>query len=416
MAELVYDKNGRLLFTKEMAQEYTILAPQMLPDHFAMLESILQEAGYKVKMLDTNAHTILEEGQKYVHNDACYPAILVIGQLIDAIHRGGYDPHKVALFITQTGGGCRASNYIFLLRKALEKAGLTHIPVISLNVNGLEKQPGFNLNANMLRKFLAAVVYGDALMYLTNKLRPYEVVQGAADQLAQKWLTKLGKAFQSGKAQALSSIKSFTHAIASEFAELPITSQEKTKVGIVGEIYIKYSALGNNNLEKFLQKQNCEYMLPGLLSFVMYCVDTYLTDYKLYGGSLLKYGANKGAMWYLKHIEGILHEALSTAPFSAPATYEETKAMAKGVIGYGNNMGEGWLLTAEMLELVHSGYTNIICAQPFGCLPNHIAGRGMINRIKEIAEEANILALDYDASASRVNQENRIKLMLATAK
>ena len=268
----------------------------------------------------------------------------------------------------------------------------------------------------MLRKFLAAVVYGDALMYLTNKLRPYEVVQGAADQLAQKWLTKLGKAFQSGKAQALSSIKSFTYAIAAEFAELPITSQEKTKVGIVGEIYIKYSALGNNNLEKFLQKQNCEYMLPGLLSFVMYCVDTYLTDYKLYGGSLLKYGANKGAMWYLKHIEGILHEALSTAPFSAPATYEETKAMAKGVIGYGNNMGEGWLLTAEMLELARSGYTNIICAQPFGCLPNHIAGRGMINKIKEIAEEANILALDYDASASRVNQENRIKLMLATAK
>ena len=156
-------------------------------------------------------------------------------------------------------------------------------------------------------------------------------------------------------------------------------------------------------------------MLPGVLNFVMYCVDTYLTDYKLYGGSFLKYGANKGAMWYLKHLESILHNALDTAPFSAPATYDETKAMAKGVIGYGNNMGEGWLLTAEMLELVHSGYTNIICAQPFGCLPNHIAGRGMINKIKEIAEEANILAIDYDASASKVNQENRIKLMLATA-
>lgn len=329
---------------------------------------------------------------------------------------GKYDLEHTALIITQTGGGCRASNYIYLLRKALEKAGLTHIPVISLNVNGLEQQPGFHLDASMVHKFLAAVVYGDTLMYLTNKTRPYEVVHGAADRLAQKWLARLSEAFKSGKAQALGTIKQLTKAIAHEFADLPITNKEKTKVGIVGEIYIKYAALGNNNLEAFLQRQNCEYMLPGLMNFIMYCVDTYLTDYKLYGGSLLKYSVNKGAMWYLKYMEDILHQALSIAPFSAPATYEETKAMAKGVIGYGNNMGEGWLLTAEMLELVHSGYTNIICAQPFGCLPNHIAGRGMINKIKEIAEEANILALDYDASAARVNQENRIKLMLATAK
>ena len=403
-------------FTEDMKATHTILIPGMLPLHFSLLQSALTSCGYKAEILRNTGREVVETGLKYVNNDICYPALLVIGQLINALESGKYDLKHTALIISQTGGGCRASNYIYLLRKALEKAGLTHIPVISLNVNGLEKQPGFHLNANMLRKFLAAVIYGDALMYLTNKIRPYEVVQGAADQLAQKWLQKLGDAFQSGKAQALSSMKKFTHAIAAEFAELPITYEPKTKVGIVGEIYIKYAALGNNNLEKFLQKQNCEYMLPGLLSFVMYCVDTYLTDYKLYGGSFLKYGANKGAMWYLKHLESILHDALSTAPFSAPATYEETKAMVKGVIGYGNNMGEGWLLTAEMLELVHSGYTNIICAQPFGCLPNHIAGRGMINKIKSIAEEANILALDYDASASRVNQENRIKLMLATAK
>lgn len=403
-------------FTEDMKKTHTILIPGMLPLHFSLLQSALTSCGYKAEILRNTGREVVETGLKYVNNDICYPALLVIGQLINALESGKYDLEHTALIISQTGGGCRASNYIYLLRKALEKAGLTHIPVISLNVNGLEKQPGFHLNANMLRKFLAAVIYGDALMYLTNKIRPYEVVQGAADQLAQKWLQKLGDAFQSGKAQALSSMKKFTHAIATEFAELPITYEPKTKVGIVGEIYIKYAALGNNNLEKFLQKQNCEYMLPGLLSFVMYCVDTYLTDYKLYGGSFLKYGANKGAMWYLKHLESILHDALNTAPFSAPATYEETKAMVKGVIGYGNNMGEGWLLTAEMLELVHSGYTNIICAQPFGCLPNHIAGRGMINKIKSIAEEANILALDYDASASRVNQENRIKLMLATAK
>ena len=403
-------------FTEEMRKTHTILVPGMLPLHFSLMQAALASCGYKVEVLQDTGREVIETGLKYVNNDICYPALLVIGQLLHALESGKYNLEQTALMITQTGGGCRASNYIYLLHKALEKAGLSNIPVISLNVSGLEKQPGFHLNASMLRKFLAALIYGDALMYLSNKIRPYEVIHGTTDALAQKWLAKLSDAFASGKAQALSNMKKLTKALASEFAKVPIVNRPKTKVGIVGEIYIKYAALGNNNLEKFLQKQDCEYMLPGVLNFVMYCVDTYLTDYKLYCGSFLKYGANKGAMWYLKHLESILHSALDTAPFSAPATYEETKAMVKGVIGYGNNMGEGWLLTAEMLELVHSGYTNIICAQPFGCLPNHIAGRGMINKIKEIAEEANILALDYDASASKVNQENRIKLMLATAK
>ena len=403
-------------FTEEMRKTHTILVPGMLPLHFSLMQAALASCGYKVEVLQDTGREVIETGLKYVNNDICYPALLVIGQLLHALESGKYNLEQTALMITQTGGGCRASNYIYLLHKALEKAGLSNIPVISLNVSGLEKQPGFHLNASMLRKFLAALIYGDALMYLSNKIRPYEVIQGTTDALAQKWLAKLSDAFASGKAQALSNMKKLTKALADEFAKVPIVNRPKTKVGIVGEIDIKYAALGNNNLEKFLQKQDCEYMLPGVLNFVMYCVDTYLTDYKLYGGSFLKYGANKGAMWYLKHLESILHSALDTAPFSAPATYEETKAMVKGVIGYGNNMGEGWLLTAEMLELVHSGYTNIICAQPFGCLPNHIAGRGMINKIKEIAEEANILALDYDASASKVNQENRIKLMLATAK
>lgn len=403
-------------FTEEMRKTHAILVPGMLPLHFSLMQAALASCGYKVEVLQDTGREVIETGLKYVNNDICYPALLVIGQLLHALESGKYNLEQTALMITQTGGGCRASNYIYLLHKALEKAGLSNIPVISLNVSGLEKQPGFHLNASMLRKFLAALIYGDALMYLSNKIRPYEVIQGTTDALAQKWLAKLSDAFANGKAQALSNMKKLTKALASEFAKVPIVNRPKTKVGIVGEIYIKYAALGNNNLEKFLQKQDCEYMLPGVLNFVMYCVDTYLTDYKLYGGSFLKYGANKGAMWYLKHLESILHSALDTAPFSAPATYEETKAMVKGVIGYGNNMGEGWLLTAEMLELVHSGYTNIICAQPFGCLPNHIAGRGMINKIKEIADEANILALDYDASASKVNQENRIKLMLATAK
>lgn len=403
-------------FTEDMKNTHTILIPGMLPIHFSLLQAALKSCGYKAEILQNTGREVIETGLKYVNNDICYPALLVIGQLINALESGKYDLNHTALIISQTGGGCRASNYIYLLRKALATAELSNIPVISLNVNGLEKQAGFKLDTVMIRKFLAAVIYGDALMYLTNKIRPYEIVHGAADKLAQKWLGKLNEAFQSGKAQALNNIKFFTQAIVKEFADVPITYQQKTKVGIVGEIYIKYAALGNNNLENFLQKQNCEYMLPGLLNFIMYCVDTYLTDYKLYGGSFFKYGANKGAMWYLKHLENILHQSLNIAPFTAPTTYEKTKSMVNGIIGYGNNMGEGWLLTAEMLELIHSGYTNIICAQPFGCLPNHIAGRGMINQIKEISAEANILALDYDASASRVNQENRIKLMLATAK
>ena len=403
------------VFTTEMKKTHTILIPGMLPLHFNLLKSAIQSCGYKAEILQNSDRDVIETGLRYVNNDICYPALLVIGQLISALQSGKYDLQHTALMLSQTGGGCRASNYIYLLRKALEKAGLGHIPVISLNVNGMQEQPGFKLDLAMLRKFLAAVIYGDALMYLTNKIRPYETTKGQTDELAQTWLQKLDAAFKENKAQAISTVFNLTSSLAKDFASIPVQAKEKIKVGIVGEIYIKYAGLGNNNLEKFLQKQNCEYMLHGLFSFVMYCVDTYLTDYKLYGGNILKYGANKGAMWYLEKLEATMRKALSLAHIAAPASYQETKSMAKGIIGYGNNMGEGWLLTAEMLELAKNGYANIICAQPFGCLPNHIAGRGMINKIKNIAQEANILALDYDASASKVNQENRIKLMLATA-
>ena len=407
--------NAFPVFTEEMKATHTILIPDMLPLHFDLLRSALESCGYKAAILKNNGRQVIDTGLRYVNNDICYPAQLVIGQLINALESGAYDLKHVALLLSQTGGGCRASNYIYLLRKALEKAGMAHIPVISFNVNGMENQPGFHLSLSMLRKLLAAVIYGDTLMYLTNRIRPYEIVKGEADALAQRWLAKIEQGFQSGKAQALSTMRSLTSAIAKDFAALPTNSERKVKVGIVGEIYIKFASLGNNNLEKFLQQQNCEYMLPGLLNFLIYCTDTYVTDYKLYGGSLVTYSANEAAMWYLKHLEKILRKALSLPPFTPPASYEETKAMVKGIIGYGSNMGEGWLLTAEMMELARSGYNNIICAQPFGCLPNHIAGRGMINKIKEVIENVNILALDYDASASKVNQENRIKLMLATA-
>lgn len=403
------------IFTKEMKQTHKIIIPGMLNFHFSLLVSALRSCGYQAEILHNTNKEVIQTGLRYVNNDICYPALLVIGQIINALESGEYDLKHTAIMISQTGGGCRASNYIYLLRNALLKAGYTDIPVISLNVNGLEEHPGFQLNLHLIRRLLAACVYGDGLMFLANKIRPYEAIQGSVDQLADSWLTKIDQAFQQGKAQALSTISKLMKMVVQEFTQLPTKASEKIKVGIVGEIYIQYSALGNNNLEGFLQKQNCEYMLPGLLNFLMYCVDTYIVDYKLYGGSFLKYSANKAALWYLQSLENTLRQALAASPFKAPPSYEETKSLVKGIIGYGNNMGEGWLLTAEMLELVGNGFKNVICAQPFGCLPNHIAGRGMINKIKEIAQDANILALDYDASASPVNQENRIKLMLSTA-
>ena len=408
--------DSHAVFTPEMKKTHTILIPSMLPWHFNLLRSALVSCGYKAEVLDNTDRRVVETGLKYVNNDICYPALLVIGQLLNALESGKYDVNEVAIILTQTGGGCRASNYIHLLRKALAQAGFSQVPVISLNFAGMESQPGFDLNWKMVKRMLAAVVYGDVLMYLSNKIRPYEATSGEADALAKSWLAKLETLFQEGKGQGLNNIQKFVKEMAKDFAKLPVVVKDKIKVGVVGEIYIKYSELGNNSLESFLQKQNCEYMLPGVLNFVMYGADTYLTDYKLYGGKLITYGAAKTAMWYLERLEKAMRKALDSAPFKAPASYAETKAMAKGIIGYGTNMGEGWLLTAEMLELAKSGYNNIICAQPFGCLPNHIAGRGMINKIKELVEDANILPIDYDASASKVNQENRIKLMLATAK
>ena len=407
---------SRVVFTTEMKSTHTILIPSMLPWHFNLLKAALTSCGYKAEVLENTDRNVVETGLKYINNDICYPALLVVGQFINALESGKYDVDKVALIVTQTGGGCRASNYIHLLRKALVQAGYNQVPVISLNLKGMEEQPGFAINLKMVKRMLAAIVYGDVLMYLSNKVRPYENTLGEVDALGKQWLAKLEKLYQNSKVHNLSTMKKLIKEITHDFAKVPVAISDKIKVGIVGEIYIKYSSLGNNGLESFLQRQNCEYMLPGVMNFIMYGTDTYLTDYKLYGGSLMTYGTAKGIMWYLKLLEKAMLKGLEASKFEIPASYEETKALAKGVIGYGNNMGEGWLLTAEMIELAKNGYNNIICVQPFGCLPNHIAGRGMINKIKQLKEEANILPLDYDASASKVNQENRIKLMLATAR
>ena len=417
MAKLKYTKDGRLLFTKEMKKEYTILAPMMAPIHFRLIINVLKNCGYKFELLQNSGPNVVQEGLKYVHNDTCYPALLVIGQFIDALHSGKYDVNKTALVITQTGGGCRASNYIHLLRKALKKAGLEQVPVVSMNLSFLESNPGFHITLSMIRKFVAAMVYGDALMLLRNQTEAYEVKKGESNALVEQWSDRLTGQFNRGKGLSRKQQRENLFRIVKDFAKIEIKKVPKVKVGVVGEIYVKYSPLGNNYLEDFLREQDCEVNLPGLLDFALFKVDNRLEDIKLYGGHPAKYFVVNILMNYLQQMQNTLIDAVKSEPrYHAPEPYPHIKSLVKGVIGYGDKMGEGWLLTAEMLELSEAGYENIVCAQPFGCLPNHICGKGMIHRIKTIDEKSNIVPIDYDPSATRVNQENRIKLMLAVAR
>ena len=416
MAELKYDKDGRLLFTREMKEEYTIHMPQMLPVHFGMFQQLLILEGYKVDMLTTNHRGIVDEGLKYVHNDTCYPALLVIGQLIDAIKHGGYDPHKVALFITQTGGGCRASNYIHLLRKALEKAGLAFVPVISVNLSGLEKNPGFSLTLPLVRKMVYAMLYGDLLVNAANQVRPYELTPGDTDRMLDGWQQKLIDGFQAGKGMSRKQMRENFHAILADFETIPVSGEEKVKVGVVGEIYVKFSPLGNNNLEDFLLSEGAEPVVPGLTDFMIFKIFNREVDVNIYGGLWAKKKFCQLFKGYIETCQKDMIEALQKSRFRAPGTFENMHQLVQGYLGDGNKMGEGWLLTGEMLELIHSGVPNIVCTQPFGCLPNHIVGKGMIRKLKDDYPYSNIVAIDYDPGATKINQENRIKLMLANAK
>lgn len=417
MAELKYDKTGRLLFTKEMKKEYTLLIPQMLPDHFAMLVSIFRGEGYQVEMLDNTGRPVIDAGQKYVHNDACYPAILVIGQLINAIQSGKYDPHKVALVITQTGGGCRASNYIHLLRKALEKAGLSFVPVISVNLSGLESNPGFKLSLNLLRKAVFAIIYGDLIMNVAHQVRPYEVTPGAADAAVSACMDFLLKDMDAGKGMTFKSMRANFDRIIEAFKAVPVTGEQKVLVGVVGEIYVKYAPLGNNNLCDFLLAEGAEPVVPGLIDFILFKINNREVDVGIYGGKWVKEVFCRWLQKYVMKYQHAMIDALkNSGRFRAPGDFHDLHSYISGYLGDGNKMGEGWLLTAEMLELINTGVPNIVCTQPFGCLPNHIVGKGMIRKIKDDYPWSNVVAIDYDPGATRINQENRIKLMLANAR
>lgn len=417
MAKLIYDDTGRLLFTKEMKEEYTLLMPQMLPVHFGMMKKLLECEGYKVEMLTTNHRGIVDEGLKYVHNDTCYPALLVIGQLIDAVKHGGYDPYKVGLLITQTGGGCRASNYIHLLRKALEKADMEYIPVVSVNLSGLEKNPGFSLSLPFIRKAVYAMMYGDLVVNVANQVRPYEVEEGAADAMIDRWSQKLVDGFQAGRGMSRGQMRILFDEICTDFSAIPVAGEPKVRVGVVGEIYVKFAPLGNNNLEKFLLSEGVEPVVPGLTDFIIFKIYNRVADVNLYGGKWIKKAACQAFMAYIEGCQKDMIAALEkSGRFRAPGTFQDLHKLVQGYLGDGNKMGEGWLLTAEMLELIHSGTNNIVCTQPFGCLPNHVVGKGMIRKLKDDYPYSNIVAIDYDPGATKINQENRIKLMLANAK
>jgi predicted nucleotide-binding protein (sugar kinase/HSP70/actin superfamily) len=406
-----------VVFTKEMRSTHTILAPQMASIQFALIVKVLKQEGYNITLLENEGQQVIDKGLTYVHNDTCYPALLVIGQMIDALDSGRYDTHKIALAITQTGGGCRASNYIHLLKKALKKAGYDYVPVVSLNLKGMNKNSGFTITYQMLRKGDAALLYGDTLMLLRNQTRVYEKIPTSTETLTQQWIEFLQEEFSHKRGYRLKEIRKHIHAMVHDFSTIEKDYERPVvKVGIVGEIYMKYAPLGNNHLEDFLHSQSCEVMIPGIMGFILYAIQNQIEDINLYGGSFIRKIIMNMLLSYLSVLEKVMiSEVEAHPPFIAPRFFHESVEAAKEAISISCKMGEGWLLTAEMRDLAALGYKNIICVQPFGCLPNHIAGKGMMKTLKDLDPTVNIVPIDYDPGATKVNQENRIKLMLAVA-
>ena len=412
---IVSSAYSRVYFTKEMKKNYTILCPQMSPIHFDLIEPAVRSCGYNLKVLQNSDRTAIDTGLKYVNNDACYPSLIVVGQIMDALLSGKYDLEHTAVIMSQTGGGCRASNYIGFIRRALERAGMPQIPVISLNANGMETNPGFKITLPLLTKAMQAVVYGDLFMRVLYATRPYEAKAGSANALHEKWKAICIKSLQKhslSMAEFNRNIRGIIH----DFDELPRRDVQKPRVGIVGEILVKFSPLANNHVVELLEAEGAEAVMPDLLDFLLYCF--YNSNFKadnLGGKRSTAHLCNMGISLLEYFRRTCRRELERSTHFLPPARIQDLASMAKHYVSLGNQTGEGWFLTGEMLELIHSGTTNIICTQPFGCLPNHIVGKGVIKGLRASHPEANIIAVDYDPGASEVNQLNRIKLMLSTA-
>lgn len=401
------------VFTKEMKKDWTILAPQMSPIHFEFIEVAARASGYNLEVLPSIDKEATEEGLKYVNNDACYPSIIVIGQMIKALKSGRYDLNKTAVIISQTGGGCRATNYIGFLKKALKEAGFKDIPIISLNALGIEKQPGFTLSYPFIKKEIMALIYGDLLMRVLYRVRPYEKVKGAAEELYNKWRKVVFENLKNGsKIEFNKNVKE----IVKEFDELECIDIVKPKVGVVGEILVKFHPTANNDIIKLLEGEGAEVVVPELLDFFLYSAFDSDFQYKYLSGSKLKRDISNIFINYLENFRKVVKKSLkSSKRFGAPIHIKELANKASKILSLGNQTGEGWLLTGEMIELIESGVNNIVCVQPFACLPNHVTGKGMIKALKERYPLSNIVAIDYDPGASEVNQINRMKLMMSVA-
>ena len=403
-------------FTEEMRKDYTILCPQMSPIHFEIMEAAFNACGYHFEVLDNDNRHAVDMGLKYVNNDACYPSLMVVGQIMDALHSGKYDLNKVAIIMSQTGGGCRATNYVGFIRRALEKAGMSQIPVISLNLAGIESNPGFHMNLDLLMRAAYSALFGDIFMRCVYRMRPYEKEPGSVDALHARWVEKCRK-FVSQKSMNYLTFQRMCRQIVRDFDAVPIhEDMKKPRVGIVGEILVKFAPAANNHLVELLEAEGAEAVVPDLLDFMLYCFynQIYKADYL---GTSKKAAllSNLGIKALEKLRAQTAKEFAKSRHFTPPVRIRTLVDYARPIVDIGNQTGEGWFLTGEMVELIHSGVNNIVCTQPFGCLPNHVVGKGVIKELRKRFPSSNIVAIDYDPGASEVNQLNRIKLMLSTA-
>ncbi len=400
------------LFTKEMKKKHTIIAPQMSPVHFDLLEAAFRYCGYNIVILKDYSKQVVDEGLKYVNNDACYPAILTIGSLLHAINSGEYDKDNVSVLITQTGGACRATNYVGMLKKALKDAGLDNVPIISLNIVGMEKQPGFGITPSMMLRAFMALIYGDVLCRCIYKVRPYEVEKGAANAMYEKWNTYLREDIRH---LSIGRFKKNVRAIVKDFDSIPCLDIVKPRVGLVGEILVKYHPAANNFAVDLVESEGAEAVVPDLMGFIQYICDHANSRHELLTVSNSRYMLSNAAISFIVWMQKAYHEAVEGTKFGTFMPIKDMRKLVDGVVSTGNIAGEGWFLSAEMIELIHSGVNNIICMQPFACLPNHVTGKGIIGELRRQNPKSNIIAVDYDPGASEVNQVNRIKLMLAQA-
>ena len=407
---------NRRLFTREMKATHTIICPQMAPYHFELIEPAFNAAGYKLVIPDVPARTCVDVGLKYVNNDACYPSLIVVGQIMTAITSGEYDLSKTAVLISQTGGGCRASNYIGFIRRALGKIGHPEVPVISINLSGLEKNPGFKLTPSLIQRGLYALIFGDIFLRCVYRIRPYEAVPGSTDELHEEWKKRIIEFITKDGYVSHTKYKRMCREIIHDFDTLPILDIKKPRVGIVGEILVKFLPAANNHLADLLEEEGAEAVIPDLTDFLLYCFYNNNFKEENLGMSKRSKRLSNYGMKFFEWLRGEARKAFEESErFEPPAHIEDLAKGASEVVSVGNQTGEGWFLTGEMLELIESGASNIVCIQPFGCLPNHIVGKGVIKKLRHMNPTANIVAIDYDPGASEVNQLNRIKLMLSTA-